>query len=172
MNEDRVVSLLVLAATAAFGLNALAEKGRAVESTARLVERADVAPEQVAQIAAAIAVAEGYYAHGEHDGRSLPFRLNNPGSLKKPALGANDLPTWQDTGLVVFPTPDMGWAALRHQVRLMLTGASRIYDPSDTLMGVAEKYTGDDQSHGWGWSVARSLGVGTDATLSELLRSR
>jgi len=172
MNEDRVVSLLALMATAVFGLNVLPERGAAPDNAPHLAERADVAPGQVAQMAAAIAVAEGYYARGEHDGHSLPYRLNNPGSLKKPALGARDLPTWQDTGLVVFPTPDMGWAALRHQVRLMLTGDSRIYDPSDTLMGVAEKYTGDDQSHGWSWSVARSLGVGTDATLSDLLRAR
>jgi hypothetical protein len=172
MNEDRVLSLLVLVATAVFGLNALPERGAALDNAPRLAEGAHVAPDQVAQIAAAIAVAEGYYARGEHNGRSLPYRLNNPGALKKPALGASDLPTWQDTGLVVFPTRDMGWAALRHQVRLMLTGGSRIYDPSDTLMGVAEKYTGDDQSHGWGWSVARSLGVGTDATLSELVRAR
>ena len=172
MNEDRALSFLVLVATAAFVLNALPEPGAAVDSPPRLVGRADVTADQVDEIAAAIAVAEGYYARGEHNGRSLPYRLNNPGALKKPALGAADLPTWQDTGLVIFPTPEMGWAALRHQVRLMLSGGSRIYDPSDTLIGVARKYTGGDQSHGWSWSVARSLGVGPDATLADLLRGR
>ena len=172
MNEDRALSFLVLVATTVFGLNALPEPGTAIDTTPRLVERAGIAPDHVDQIAAAIAVAEGYYARGEHDGRSLPYRLNNPGALKKPALGAAELPTWQDTGLVIFPTPDMGWAALRHQVRLMLTGGSRIYDPSDTLTDVARKYTGGDQSHGWSWSVARSLGVGPDATLADLLPRR
>jgi hypothetical protein len=172
MNEDRALSFLVLAVTTAFALHALPGRTAAVDTPPRLVGRADVAPDHVDQIAAAIAVAEGYYARGEHDGRSLPYRLNNPGALKKPALGAADLPTWRDTGLVIFPTPERGWAALRHQVRLMLTGGSRIYAPSDTLVGVARKYTGGDQSDGWSWSVARSLGVGPDATLADLRRGR
>ena len=172
MNEDRALSLLVVVATTVFALNVLPAPTMAVDNPPPLIERADVAADQIDQLAEAIAVAEGYYARGEHGGRSLPYRLNNPGALKKPALGAADLPTWQDTGLVIFPTPEMGWAALRHQVRLMLTGGSRIYDPSDTLIGVATKYTGGDQSHGWSWSVARSLGVGPDATLADLLRQR
>ena len=48
-----------------------------------------------------------------------------------------------------FPTSALGWAALRHQVRSMLTGTSAIYEPSDTLLLVAEKYAdGDRNSHG------------------------
>lgn len=127
---------------------------------------AEVPEDNVEAIAEAIARAEGYFVAGEHDGRSLLHRLNNPGGLKKPALGADDLPTWQDTGLIIFPTAEMGWAALRHQVRVMLNGESEIYDPSDTLITVGLKYADGDEN--WGSNVAMNLGVSPAATLTEL----
>jgi hypothetical protein len=95
--------------------------------------------------------------------------LNNPGALKQPALGGLDLPTWQDTGLIVFPSADKGWMALRHQIRLMLSGDSRIYQPSDTLLDVATKYTGGDSSAVWSNRVAAELGVEPAATLAEVI---
>ncbi len=125
---------------------------------------------RVLAIAEAIAVAEGYYAPGEHDGHSLPYRLNNPGALKKPALGADDLPTWKDTGIVIFPTREMGWAALHHQVRLMVTGRSRIYEPSDPLSLVGEKYAEGDSN--WGINVAARLGVPPTASVGDVAMSR
>ena len=121
---------------------------------------------RVIAIAGAIAVAEGYYARGEYDGHSLPYRLNNPGALTKPALGAVDLPTWRDTGLISFPTSDMGWTALKHQVRLMLSGTSDVYRPSDTLRRVGGKYADGDAN--WGVNVASALCVSPDVTLSDL----
>jgi hypothetical protein len=130
------------------------------------VESPAIVDDRVSAIAEAIAVSEGYYAPGEHDGHSLPYRLNNPGSLKKPALEAAPLPTWKDTGLIVFPSTAMGWAALRHQVRLMLTGASTVYRPTDTLLGVAIKYADGDVT--WGGNVAAQLGITPDATLADL----
>jgi hypothetical protein len=125
---------------------------------------------RVTEIAEAVAIAEGYYAPGDHDGHSLPYLLNNPGGLKKPALGAAALPTWRDTGLVQFPTSEMGWAALRHQLRGMLSGASRIYDPSDTWLHVADKYADGDLN--WGLNVAAELGVTPTSTLKELASGR
>lgn len=122
--------------------------------------------DRVSEIADAIAVSEGYYASGEHGGHSLPYLLNNPGALKKPALEAAALPTWKDTGLIVFPSTTMGWAALRRQVRLMLTGTSRVYRPTDTLLGVAVKYADGDEN--WGGNVATQLGIDPGATLAEL----
>jgi hypothetical protein len=124
---DRTLSLLVVALCALMGWQVLARRDRAAPAPP-VDERLDMSIDAVAE---AIARAEGYYARGGHDGRSLLFRLNNPGGLKKPALNAEALPTWEDTGLVCFPTKEMGWAALRHQVRLMLTGRSRIYNPSE-----------------------------------------
>ena len=121
---------------------------------------------RVDSIVEAIATAEGFYAPGGYDGHSLPHKLNNPGSLKKPALGAGALSTWKDTGLIIFPTEEMGWAALRHQVDLMITGDSTVYDPSDTLLLVAGKYADGDLN--WGRRVASALGVAPTATLSEI----
>jgi hypothetical protein len=166
MDGDRVLSWLVLLVTAAMGLHAVSDRALPARDSplggGAAISRAD-------EIAEAIARAEGYYATGWYDGHSLPYRLNNPGSLKKPALGAADLPTWQDTGLVIFPSAEMGWAALRHQVGLMLSGASDIYEPSDTILTVAVKYTGGDQSAAWGSRVAAWLGVEPAATLADLV---
>jgi hypothetical protein len=158
---DRALSLLAVVLSAVMGWQAIGSRERP----------APPGPEsplevRVTAVADAIARAEGYYARGEHDGRSLLHRLNNPGGLKKPALHAEALPTWKDTGLVWFPTAEMGWAALRHQVRLMLTGRSRIYDPSDSLLLVAMKYADGDTN--WGWNVAEHLGVSPGATLADL----
>jgi hypothetical protein len=123
-------------------------------------------PDTVGILAQAIATAEGYYAPGDRDGHSLPHWLNNPGSLKKPALGAESLTTWKDTGLIVFPTERMGWDALKRQVDLMLTGNSSIYDPSDSILEVAKKYADGDLN--WGVNVARNLGIPPSCTLGEI----
>jgi hypothetical protein len=167
---DRLFSLLALLMTALLGLNVMTDAPSTARPSAPSFDVPDDLLEaRVNEIAEAIATAEGYYADGEHDGHSLPYRLNNPGALKQPALGGIDLPTWQDTGLVVFPSADRGWMALRHQIRLMLSGDSRIYHPSDTLLAVAAKYTGGDASRTWGHRVAAELGVEPAATLAEVI---
>ena len=122
---------------------------------------------RVNTVARAIAVAEGYYANGEHDGHSLPFMLNNPGSLKKPALGGEKLDTWKETGLLMFPSELAGWTALRRQVRLMLTGQSSDYQLSDTLSDVASKYADGDSN--WGINVAKQLHISPTMTLAEIV---
>ena len=173
--EDSLLTGVALLVTATLGLSGFAMLGRDIPSAPPLLRVDEAIPDEalnarIVEIAEAIAMAEGYYDPGVHAGRSLPFRLNNPGGLKKPALGAALLPMWRDTGLVQFPTSDMGWAALRHQVRLMLTGNSRVYRPSDDLLLVAEKYADGDLN--WGRNVARNLGVRPLATLEELARDR
>ena len=164
--DDRLLSVAAVIASAALGWNVIHGGVAAPLVDAPPVESPAIFEDRVSAIAEAIAVSEGYYAQGEHDGHSLPYRLNNPGSLKKPALEAAALPTWEDTGLIVFPSDAMGWAALRHQVRLMLTGASTVYRPTDTLLGVAVKYADGDLR--WGGNVAAQLGIAPDATLAEL----
>jgi hypothetical protein len=164
--EDRLLSAAAVIASAAMGWNIIQGGAAAPRVDAPPIESPAIFDDRVSAIAEAIAVSEGYYAPGDHEGHSLPYRLNNPGSLKKPALEAAALPTWRDTGLIVFPSTEMGWAALRHQVRLMLTGASRIYRPDDTLLGVAVKYAEGDVN--WGGNVAAHLGITPDATLAEL----
>lgn len=159
---DQALSILVLSFSAMMALQVLAPRD-GVEASLPADDSLDAS---ITAVAEAIARAEGYYARGIHDGRSLLFKLNNPGGLKKPALDAEALPTWKDTGLVCFPTSEMGWAALRHQVRLMLTGRSRIYNPSDSLLHVALKYADGDIN--WGWNVAEHLGVSPAASLADL----
>jgi hypothetical protein len=160
---DRALSVLAVLISMAMGWQILAPRERATH-TVPVDEELDASINAVAE---AIARTEGYYARGVHAGRSLLFRLNNPGGLKKPALNAEALPTWEDTGLVCFPTSDMGWAALRHQVRLMLTGRSRIYSPSDSLLHVGVKYADGDTN--WGSNVAGHLGVSPAVSLADLL---
>jgi len=165
---DRLLSASALIASAALGWNVI-QGGSAARIDTPLPQAPVLLEDPVNEIAEAIAVSEGYYAPGTHDGHSLPYFLNNPGALKKPALDAAALPTWMETGLIVFPSTTMGWAALRHQVRLMLTGASRVYRPTDTLLGVAVKYADGDER--WGGNVAARLGIHPGATLAELARS-
>jgi hypothetical protein len=165
-SEDGFLSVMAMGLVAFLAWNVITD-GRGLEPlSTRGAIAADVPEDNVAAIAEAIARAEGYFVKGEHDGRSLLHRLNNPGGLKKPALGADDLPTWEDTGLIIFPTAEMGWAALRHQVRMMLNGDSEIYDPSDTLITVGLKYADGDEN--WGSNVAMNLGVPPTARLTEL----
>jgi hypothetical protein len=166
-SEDGVVSVLAMTLVAVLGWNVIADRrpGPPPDVRSAQVTREPL-DETVEAIAQAIAAAEGYFAAGVHDGQSLLRRLNNPGGLKKPALGAEDLPTWLDTGLILFPTEAMGWAALRHQVRMMLNGESRIYHPTDTLVHVGLKYADGDEN--WGLNVATNLGVSPDVTLNDL----
>lgn len=169
---DGVLTALVLATTIGLGLTALSARNAAatVPPQMDVTPVSDALAMRIDEVAYAIAVAEGYFAEGSHDGRTLPYLLNNPGGLKKPTLGAADLPTWKDTGLVWFPDPDMGWAALRHQVRLMLTGTSRIYEQSDSLLSVGGKYANGDMN--WGVNVATELRVPAERTLAELAPSQ
>jgi hypothetical protein len=171
--EDYVLSGLVLIVAATLGLSVIAMPARGDGDSVRpsvprrppiLLDPFDA---RVIAVANAIAIGEGYYASGDHDGHSLPYRLNNPGALKKPALGAEELPTWKDTGLVIFPTREMGWTALRHQVRGMLGGTSIVYQTTDTLELVGHKYSDGDPN--WAVNVAALLGVSTEATLEDLL---
>jgi hypothetical protein len=177
---DRIITALAVATTVGLALDLISPR-RAVavetplpmeDSAPRVVEEAPAAridealAVRIDEVAHAIAVAEGYFADGPHDGRTLPYRLNNPGALKKPALGAADLPTWKDTGLIWFPTPVMGWEALRYQVRLMLTGTSGIYEHTDSLISVGDKYADGDAN--WGVNVATRLRVPPARTLAEL----
>jgi hypothetical protein len=164
-SEDGFVSVMAIGLVAFMAWNVIAD-GRSIELRPARGDAAQVPEDNVDAIAGAIARAEGYFAEGDHAGRSLLHRLNNPGGLKKPALGAEELPTWLDTGLIIFPTADMGWAALRHQVRMMLNGESEIYDPSDTLITVGLKYADGDEN--WGSNVAMNLGVPPTARLTEL----
>jgi hypothetical protein len=167
--DDRSLSVFALALVALFGWRTIT-----ADRPAAIVPPPDARPAftgltleaRVHRIADAIAVAEGFYAPGRHNGRTLSYALNNPGLLKASPLAGAGTQAWQDTGLLVFPTMDLGWAALRYQVCTMLVGASRIYDVSDTLALVGRKYADGDGN--WGANVAARLGHAPDVRLQEL----
>jgi len=163
--DDRSLSVLALAVVVALGWETIrAGAGNMTAPRSRIdVPALGI---RVARIATAIASAEGYYAPGPHAGRSLPYFLNNPGALKRTPIDDGTLPTWADTGLLIFPNHEMGWTALRYQVCMMLTGTSRVYELSDTLHFVGAKYA-DGDVH-WGPNVAAHLGVSPHASLAEL----
>ncbi len=104
----------------------------------------------IGQIAHAIAVAEGYFAPG-----SLPLRYNNPGDIED-ATGSK----------IQFPTAEAGWARLYHQIELIVSGRSRVYDRQMTLAEIAQKWTGGDQARAWANNVARVLGIKPSDTLA------
>lgn len=166
---DRAFSALVVGLVAALAWNVMRESAPAARPAPQPAPRSAPVPldSRVVAVADAIAAAEGYYAPGVHGGHSLPFHLNNPGALKKGTVSRADLPTWGESGLLVFPTKEMGWTALRYHVCTMLTGASRMYSPSDTLRFAGLKYTGGDER--WGVNVAARLGVPADSRLADLL---
>lgn len=165
--DDRSLSVFALAVVAALGWP-IVSGGHGTRVARPSIGGPPPVPfvSRVLEIADAIATAEGYYAPGEHDGHSLPYLLNNPGSLKATRIAGGELSTWGDTGLLVFPTREMGWTALRYQVCMMLTGTSRIYDLADTLVHVGVKYADGDVR--WGPNVAARLGLPPDASLADL----
>ena len=165
--EDRALSALAIALVAGLGWGMIHPP--AAVPILRDLPRPALQlplPSRVMLVAEAIARSEGYYARGSHDGHSLSYVLNNPGLLKATPLAGGDLPTWNDTGLLIFATPQVGWAALRRQVCTMLTGTSRMYSPADDLQMVGLKYADGDMN--WGANVARHLGLPPQTTLANL----
>jgi hypothetical protein len=103
--------------------------------------------DKVKRIAHAIARAEGFFVLN-----SLPNRTNNPGDLK---LG--DMGNGTDKDKTIFATPEEGFKHLYYQVTLMLTGTSKYYRPSMSILEVAKKYTGEDAADTWAAHVVQDL---------------
>jgi len=116
---------------------------------------------RVAQLAQAIARAEGFYAAG-----SVPAATNNPGDLK--------LPNTRTTpgGISIFESIDQGWAALYRQLDLIAAGRSAFYSLDMTIrqMGNTWAPAADRNLPGaWAQNVARALGVSVDTPLRQVL---
>jgi hypothetical protein len=109
----------------------------------------DVLDVLLEKIAYAIAVAEGFFVAG-----SLPQRRNNPGSLKG-----------SDGQLRTFSTVEEGWTALKRQIRLILSDASRYYKSTMSVWEIAAIWTGGDKPEAWAGIVAGRLGIAPSETL-------
>jgi hypothetical protein len=104
-------------------------------------------PNGLDALAHAIAFAEGYGA----DANNVPTRANNPGDLK-----LSGTPVTGDEGISVFDSIDAGWVALNHQLSLIASGASHVYDGTMTIAEVGMKWT-DTQADDWTANVVSYL---------------
>ena len=122
----------------------------------------------IVKISKAIAKAEGFYAiPGVSSGHSRPARNHNPGDL---TIDTIEQGSGIDQGLhnsyVFYADNELGFAALRQQIRLMYDG-SKIYNPDMTILEIAKKYTATDQE-AWARIVAQELKVSIDTKLKDL----
>jgi hypothetical protein len=106
---------------------------------------------RVALLVAAVMHAEGFWVHD-----ALPRRHHNPGDFLD-SEGNN----------IAYPDILAGVFELVHEVKLMLTGASKVYKPEMPWRRVAELYTGHDNAAAWCASVCFDLDVAPDCTLGQ-----
>lgn len=111
-------------------------------------------------MAAAIKEFEGWYVG------SRSYRNNNPGNLKyagQPgATGADE------SGHAIFDSYASGWEALKNQLRIAFTGASRVYGPGDNFYDFFGKYA-EGNAPQYAEFVAGKLGVSPFDTLGSLI---
>jgi hypothetical protein len=116
------------------------------------------------RLAQAIAKAEGFYSPGA----TLPKRCGNPGDLK--ALRSQRYPGQVGIckgGHVRFRTQDDGWAALNHQLEMIVNGESKRYTINMSLQEIGRGYAGSWRI--WSRNVAHNLGTTPDTYLFEVL---
>lgn len=112
-------------------------------------------------IAQAIAKAEGFFVSG-----SEPQRAHNPGDLELGDVGNGLL-----FNKTIFATDDDGWNALYHQIGLMISGDSKIYDPSMSWRDIAASWVGTSDANNWMLNVTNALGVLPDSTLGDYVNA-
>lgn len=159
------VAAQVVAAAGLFDPAPLDSSGSAIDMTQT---HDDALAPSLYDLAQAIARAEGYGVPG-----AVPTRANNPGDLVPPNWTGD---TANSAGVAVFRSPDEGWAALYHQLALILSGRSHVYAPTDTIAQLAAKWTGGDQSDAWAANVVSALqakghAVSTDTMLADVVNA-
>lgn len=111
-----------------------------------------------------IALAEGFFVAG-----SRAARNHNPGNLTVDTTGTA---VSKDGMFVVYANDNDGWDALRKQVELILTDASRFYNSKMTLRQIGQIYastsTPTDQLN-WAINVASKLGIDIDTPVATLI---
>lgn len=116
-------------------------------------------PDRLKETARAIARAEGFYVPG-----SIPERAHNPGNLK---VGA---PTLGTSGITVFDSDELGWAALYRQLARIIEGRSAHYTLDTTIAEMGRKWTATEhEQSAWASNVAGALGVGVETPLNQVL---
>lgn len=109
----------------------------------------------IPSFAQAIARAEGFFIKG-----SVPARINNPGDLELGNIGFGTV-----AGKTIYPTFEWGVLALYHELDLILTNKSKVYNTSMTFSQMSVLWTGNNNSMGWASSVAQNLNVFPGTTI-------
>jgi hypothetical protein len=107
----------------------------------------------------ATAIAEGY-----PNPKNVPWFTKNPGDLE---LG--DLGYGVHGKITRLPSHHEGWLRLYLFWRRVLYNSDTLYNPSMTLLQVAQRYTGMDNAEAWATAAAQHLGIATTDPLSKLL---
>jgi hypothetical protein len=101
-----------------------------------------------------------------------PREWNNPGDLTgEDSAGFPTDGTMNAAGVWKFVNAADGAAALTIKVQRMLTGCSKVYPLSTTMMQLAVKYTGGDNPASWAYVVCHELGTEANTTLQEYVNS-
>lgn len=118
----------------------------------------------VSALARAIAFAEGFGTVN-----TIPTNAHNPGDLKIPNWGGGTL----GSGISVFGSDVEGWSRLYHQLNLIQSGNSRVYNDGMSISEMAQKWTATNPGD-WANNVANSLTqqgypATTDSILYEII---
>lgn len=111
----------------------------------------------IPNLAYAISKAEGYGILN-----AIPTRANNPGDL---VLGDMGLGTLGSAGITVYPIFKLGCLALYHELNLILSNTSHVYNTRMTFSQMAVLWTGNDNASIWATIVAKSLSISPSTTI-------
>ncbi len=126
-------------------------------------------PQVLSALASYAAFAEGYGTYQSNGQPSVPTATNNPGDIKQTSNGSNNPNGYPmtNTGIIIYPSPTEGYAALNHQLSLAVTeGSNSIYNPSMTIQQFGAMYSGGDPN--WAKNFAAQAGVSPTTTLGDL----
>jgi hypothetical protein len=112
-----------------------------------------------ALLAEGIALAEGY-----PNPNSVPWHARNPGDLEHGDQGQGRI-----NAITIYPDHATGWLKTTQQALDMLTGTSRFYKPSMSLLTIATPYTGAQNAPAWATTVATHCGIQPTDPISKLL---
>jgi hypothetical protein len=117
---------------------------------------------KVVLMAQAFAKAEGFGVPN-----ALPTRCHNPGDLE-----VGDVGYGTDNGKTIFPNDQAGWTALEHECDLIANGLSHAgYKVTDTILQLADRYTGGDSAASWAQAVAQFLDISVTTTIEEYMEA-
>jgi len=110
----------------------------------------------------AIARAEGFGAKN-----TIPTRCHNPGDIRSSRSGHRyeGQVGLNKRGYVIFKNDAAGFAALKDQLQLMVSGESKHYNADMTIARVAKVYSGG--SRAWSKIVSKHLDVSASTTLRD-----